>query len=177
MIGMIPAGYPEPMTRPEDRLRSAGLRVTRPRVAVLDVLDEARHTHEHLLVAEVAERVRARIGRVSTQGVYDCLEALTRIGAVRRLDLPGSGSRYESRVGDNHHHLTCRSCGTVADVDCTTGAAPCLEPQQTHGFDLDEAEVVFWGRCAACARDRQSPDPGQGQKHDTATTSTGRTTA
>ncbi|MQW76058.1 transcriptional repressor [Nocardioides sp. dk4132] len=139
------------MTRSEERLRTAGLRVTRPRVTVLDVLDEARRTHEHLLVAEVTERVRARIGKVSTQGVYDCLEALVGIGAARRLDLPGSGSRYESRVGDNHHHITCRGCGVLADVNCVTGSAPCLTPDDPHGFVLDEAEVVFWGWCATCA--------------------------
>ena len=187
MIGVIPDGYPEAMTRPEERLRTAGLRVTRPRVAVLDVLDDARRTHEHLLVAEVAARVRGRIGKVSTQGVYDCLEALVGIGAVRRLDLPGSGSRYESRVGDNHHHVTCRGCGVLADVDCVIGSAPCLTPAETHGFVLDEAEVVFWGWCAACApaaeHGTDADSTALAPREDTANTastaqteSTGRTT-
>ncbi|WP_122816454.1 Fur family transcriptional regulator [Nocardioides pantholopis] len=142
------------MSSPEDRLRSAGLRVTRPRVAVLEVLDEARLTGQHLLVAEVAAQARDRIGSVSTQAIYDCLEALTRVGAVRRLELPGSPARYETRVDDNHHHLTCRSCGVVVDVACTTGSAPCLTPPDDHGFVLDEAEVVFWGQCAACSASR-----------------------
>lgn len=142
------------MSSAEDRLRSAGLRVTRPRVAVLDVLDEARLTGRHLLVAEVAAQARDRIGSVSTQAVYDCLEALARVGAVRRVELPGSPARYETRVSDNHHHLTCRSCGVVVDVACATGETPCLTPADDHGFVLDEAEVIFWGRCAACAAER-----------------------
>ena len=147
----------------EQRIREAGLRVTRPRAAVLGVLDEAREPGRpdggqdggqgggHLLVAEVVAQVKQRLGHVSTQAVYDCLEALTRAGVVRRVELPGSPSRYESRVGDNHHHLTCRSCGVVVDVDCGTTGAPCLQPSDSHGFDLEEAEVVFWGLCPRCS--------------------------
>ena len=133
----------------EDRIRAAGLRVTKPRVTVLGVLDDARATGEHLLVAEVTDRVRDRLGRVSTQAVYDVLDALVREGVVRRVELPGSASRFESRVGDNHHHLTCRSCGLVIDIDCATGSAPCLHPVDQHGFSLDEAEVVYCGLCPA----------------------------
>lgn len=138
------------MQEADERIREAGLRVTKPRLAVLTVLDEARLSGEHLLVAQVADRVRSRFGRVSTQAVYDILEALSRVGVTRRVELPGSASRFESRVGDNHHHLTCRSCGLVVDVDCAAGSAPCLHPEDLHGFSLDEAEVVYWGLCPAC---------------------------
>ncbi|MVA74427.1 transcriptional repressor [Auraticoccus sp. F435] len=131
-------------------LRARGLRVTTSRVAVLEVLREAAPTHEHLSAGAVEERVRARLGNVSTQGVYDCLEALTGAELVRRLEPAGHPALYESRV-DNHHHLVCRSCGLVTDVDCVVGAAPCLHTTDTGGFVVDEAEVTFWGRCASCA--------------------------
>lgn len=139
----------------EQRLRSAGLRVTRPRLAVLAVLDRAGAEGEHLLVADVATRSREILGRVSTQGVYDCLDALSAAGVVRRVELPGSPARYETRAGDNHHHLVCRSCGAISDVDCTTGSAPCLKPSDEHGFDVAEAEVVYWGTCPDCAARRR----------------------
>ena len=132
------------------RLREAGLRVTRPRLAVLAVLDEAGAAGEHLLVAELVDRTRERLGAVSTQAVYDCLDALGRVNVVRRVETAGSPARYEARVGDNHHHLVCRSCGRTVDVDCAVGAPPCLQPSDDHGFVVDEAEVVFWGTCPDC---------------------------
>jgi len=135
----------------EDRLRAAGLRLTRPRAAVLGVLDDARPVRRHLLVSEIAADARDRAGDVSTQAVYDVLEVLVGAGLVRRVETAGSPARYEARVGDNHHHLVCRSCGRTVDVDCVLGAAACLEPSQDHGFVVDEAEVVFWGLCPACA--------------------------
>ncbi|WP_435769741.1 Fur family transcriptional regulator [Nocardioides sp. SYSU DS0651] len=134
----------------EQRLRAAGLRVTQPRLAVLAVLDRAGAEGAHLRVAELAMRVREILGKVSTQAVYDCLEALTAAGVVRRVELPGSAALFETRVGDNHHHLVCRSCGRVVDVDCAPASAPCLHPSDPHGFAVAEAEVVFWGECAAC---------------------------
>jgi Fe2+ or Zn2+ uptake regulation protein len=140
------------------RLREVGLRVTRPRVAVLGVLDNARSEGEHLLVNQIVTRTRARVAGVSTQTVYDCLEALARVGVVRRVKTAGSAARYETRVGDNHHHLACRSCGAIADVDCAVGDAPCLHPSSRHGFVVDEAEVTFWGRCPSCSA-AQAPGP------------------
>ncbi|MEV0273264.1 Fur family transcriptional regulator [Hamadaea sp. NPDC050747] len=130
----------------EEQLRSAGLRVTRPRLAVLDVLDGGGH----LEVDEITRRVRERIDSVSTQAVYDVLGALSRAGLARRIEPAGSPARYEARTGDNHHHVVCRGCGLVADVDCAVGAAPCLDPNTAHGFEVDEAEVTFWGLCPDC---------------------------
>jgi Fur family transcriptional regulator, stress-responsive regulator len=129
-----------------DLLRSAGLRVTRPRLAVLDVLREAGH----LEVDEIATRVRAQLDSVSTQAVYDVLGALSRAGLARRIEPAGSPALYEARVGDNHHHLVCRGCGIITDVDCVVGRAPCLDPNNAHGFEVDEAEVTFWGLCPTC---------------------------
>jgi len=120
--------------------------VTRPRVAVLEVLSEGGH----LEVDDIANRVRGRLDSVSTQAVYDVLGALARAGLARRIEPAGSAALYEHRVGDNHHHVVCRGCGAVADVDCAVGAAPCLEPSTSHGFVLDEAEVTFWGLCPSC---------------------------
>ena len=139
-----------------DRLRLRGLSVTRPRLAVLAVLDEASTRAEHLPVAIIAERARAQLGALSTQAAYDCLEALTRARLVRRIEPAGSPALYEARVGDNHHHLVCRSCGRTADVDCAVGAAPCLSAadQAATGFVVDEAEVIFWGHCPDCADNR-----------------------
>jgi Fur family ferric uptake transcriptional regulator len=130
----------------EEQLRSRGLRVTRPRLAVLEVLAAGGH----LEVDEIATRVRARLDSVSVQAIYDVLGALARAGLARRIEPAGSPARYEARTGDNHHHIVCRGCGMVTDVDCTVGEAPCLEPSDTHGFELDEAEVTFWGLCPAC---------------------------
>jgi Fe2+ or Zn2+ uptake regulation protein len=134
----------------EDLLRSHGLRVTRPRLAVLDVLDKPGH----YTVDEIADRVRSRLDSVSTQAVYDVLSALSRAGLARRIEPAGSPALFEARVGDNHHHVVCRGCGTVTDVDCAVGHAPCLEPSQRHGFEIDEAEVTFWGLCPGCQRQR-----------------------
>jgi Fe2+ or Zn2+ uptake regulation protein len=127
-------------------LRGAGLRVTRPRLAVLEVLRDGGH----LDVEQIAGRVRDRLDSVSTQAVYDVLAALSRAGLARRIEPAGSPARYEARVGDNHHHVVCRGCGEIADVDCTIGQAPCLEPATASGFAIDEAEVTFWGLCPAC---------------------------
>ena len=131
----------------EELLRSRGLRVTRPRLAVLDVLAAGGH----LEVDEITRRVRERLDSVSTQAVYDVLGALSRAGLSRRIEPAGSPARYEARAGDNHHHVVCRGCGAVADVDCTVGHAPCLTPSSTSGFQIDTAEVTFWGLCPDCA--------------------------
>lgn len=139
-------------------MRQRGLRVTRPRLAVLSVLDEAAARSEHVAVAEVAQRARVVLGSLSMQATYDCLGVLTTAGLVRRIELPGHPARYEARVGDNHHHLVCRDCGATTDVDCVVRAAPCLIPADSARFVVDEAEVTFWGRCAACA-DQQSTEP------------------
>jgi Fe2+ or Zn2+ uptake regulation protein len=130
----------------EDMLRAHGLRVTRPRRTVLEVLSEGGH----LDVDDVAGRVRQRLDSVSTQAVYDVLGALSRAGLARRIEPAGSPARYEARTGDNHHHLVCRGCGAVADVDCAVGRAPCLDPADAKGYEVDEAEVTFWGLCPNC---------------------------
>jgi Fur family transcriptional regulator, stress-responsive regulator len=130
----------------EGALRTAGLRVTQPRLAVLDAVRAEPHLDTRTLI----RAARARLGTVSHQAVYDVLRALVDGGLVRRIQPEGSEARYEARVGDNHHHLVCRDCGAIVDVDCTVGAAPCLTPSDDAGFHVDEAEVVFWGRCPAC---------------------------
>ena len=127
-------------------LRAASLRVTGPRVAVLEELRDRPHAE----VDTIATAVRERLGTVSTQAVYDVLKALTTAGLVRRIEPAGHPTRYETRTGDNHHHVVCRSCGAVGDVDCATGHAPCLIPSSTHGFTIDTAEVIYWGTCPAC---------------------------
>jgi len=133
----------------EDLLRGAGLRVTRPRLAVL----RAVHEHPHVHTDAVLGLARAELGSVSHQAVYDVLHALTDAGLVRRIQPAGSVARYEVRVGDNHHHVVCRSCGSIADVDCATGDTPCLTASDDAGFQIDEAEVVYWGRCPTCSSD------------------------
>ncbi|WP_336921975.1 Fur family transcriptional regulator [Aquipuribacter sp. SD81] len=130
-----------------DALRAAELRVTQPRLAVLDAV----HAHPHADTEAVIRAARERLGAVSHQAVYDVLRALTAAGLVRRIEPAGSVARYEARTGDNHHHLVCRGCGVVADVDCAVGHAPCLTASDDRGFVVDEAEVVYWGRCPACA--------------------------
>ncbi|MFI7211058.1 Fur family transcriptional regulator [Micromonospora maritima] len=140
------------MSTGEELLRSRGLRVTRPRLAVLDVLSAGGH----LEVDEITRRVRQRLDSVSTQAVYDVLGALSRAGLSRRIEPAGSPARYEARVGDNHHHVVCRGCGEIADVDCAVGSAPCLDPNVAHGFELDEAEVTFWGLCPTCQARRSA---------------------
>jgi len=128
------------------RLRAAGLRATAPRVAVLaEVAADG-----HLTVDQIATGARRRLGAISTQAVYDALGALTGVGLVRRIEPAGSPTRYETRVGDNHHHVVCRSCGAIADVDCAAGDPPCLSPSDAQGFVIDEAEVIFWGTCPMC---------------------------
>jgi Fe2+ or Zn2+ uptake regulation protein len=127
-------------------LRGASLRVTAPRLAVL----KAVHDHPHASTDSIIGVVRENLGVVSHQAVYDVLHALTAVGLVRRIEPMGSVARYESRTGDNHHHVVCRSCGTVADVDCAVGAAPCLTASDDRGFTIDEAEVIYWGRCPRC---------------------------
>ena len=131
----------------EQMLRGADLRVTRPRVAVL----EAVHAHPHADTDAILTTVRGDLGEVSHQAVYDVLRALTEAGLVRRIHPPGSVARYESRVGDNHHHVVCRSCGVIADVDCAVGEIPCLTASNDNGFVIDEAEVVYWGLCPNCS--------------------------
>jgi Fe2+ or Zn2+ uptake regulation protein len=132
----------------ETMLRDAGLRVTRPRVAVLDALAE----HPHATADVVARAVRRRLSKVSTQAVYDVLAVCVDAGLVRRIEPAGSSARFERRTGDNHHHLVCRSCGRTTDVDCVVGARPCLTPNDDSGYALDEAEIVFWGLCPDCQR-------------------------
>ena len=127
-------------------LRAAGLRVTRPRVAVLTAL----HDHSHADTDSVIGVVRQNLGEVSHQAVYDVLHALTDAGLVRRIQPMGSVARYEARVGDNHHHVVCRSCGAMADVDCAVGDTPCLTAADDSGYEIDEAEVIYWGRCPEC---------------------------
>ena len=147
------------MTSPRDvepTLRDAGLRVTRPRLAVL----AAVHAHPHASTDALIGAVRAEVPGVSHQAVYDVLRALVAAGLVRRIEPAGSVARYEARVGDNHHHAVCRACGAVTDVDCVVGQAPCLSAPDDvgtaagstlAGFVVDEAEVLFWGTCAACS--------------------------
>jgi Fur family transcriptional regulator, stress-responsive regulator len=137
---------------PADELRGAGLRVTAARVALLATVREG----DHLDVEAIASGVRDRVGHVSLQAVYEALHALTAAGLIRRIEPPGSPARFEGRIGDNHHHVVCRSCGVVADVDCATGEAPCLTASDDHGFAIDEAEVVYWGLCPACSTARSS---------------------
>jgi Fur family ferric uptake transcriptional regulator len=133
-------------TDPALVLREAGLRVTRPRLAVLDAVNARPHADTDAVI----EAVRADIGVVSHQAVYDVLRALTDVGLLRRIQPTGSVARYEARVGDNHHHVVCRSCGAVADVDCAVGEAPCLVASDDSGFVIDEAEVTYWGSCPDC---------------------------
>jgi Fur family transcriptional regulator, stress-responsive regulator len=131
-------------------LRGAALRVTRPREAVL----RAVHASAHADTDTILRAARRDLPSVSHQTVYDALRALTEAGLVRRIQPAGSLARYEARVGDNHHHLVCRSCGDITDVDCAVGDAPCLTPSDDHRFSIDEAEVIFWGHCASCSPTR-----------------------
>jgi len=127
-------------------LRKHGLQVTAQRLAVMQAVSQRPHATSD----EVVEDVRATIGSVSRQAVYDALGVFSARGIVRRIQPAGSAARYEGRVGDNHHHLVCRGCGRLVDVDCAVGIQPCLEPTADHGFTIDEAEVVYWGVCPAC---------------------------
>ena len=136
----------------EQMLRGAELRVTRPRLAVLTAVFD----HPHADTASLIEFVREDLGEVSPQAVYDVLRALTEAGLVRRIEPAGDVARYESRVADNHHHVICRGCGAIADVDCAVGDTPCLTASSTHGFTIDEAEVIYWGHCPDCAGARST---------------------
>jgi len=136
----------------ETALREAGLRVTRPRTAVLDVLVE----HPHATADLVGQEVRARLGKVSKQAIYDVLAACVDAGLVRQIEPAGLPALFETRTGDNHHHLVCRACGRTTDLDCATGTQPCLTPSDDAGYAVDEAEVVFWGLCPSCQR-KQEP--------------------
>lgn len=129
-----------------DQLRAAGLRVTSARAAIL----AAVRTGNHMDTDMIARAVREKVGHVTIQAVYEALHALTAAGLVRRVQPAGSPARYELQAWDNHHHLVCRNCGAVADVECATGHAPCLEPASRAGYTIEEAEVTFWGRCARC---------------------------
>ncbi|MDF2143487.1 Fur family transcriptional regulator [Knoellia sp. p5-6-4] len=131
----------------ERMLRGADLRVTRPRLAVLAAVRE----HPHADTDSIIGAVREELPGVSHQAVYDVLRALSAAGLVRRIQPAGSVARYEARVGDNHHHVVCRVCGTIADVDCAVGDTPCLTASGDHGFAIDEAEVTYWGLCPECA--------------------------
>ena len=139
----------------ERRLREAELRVTRPRVAVLSAI----HEHPHSDTDSIITLVRADLGEVSHQAVYDVLRALTASGLIRRIQPLGSVARYEARVGDNHHHVVCRECGAIADVDCASGETPCLTASDDHGYRIDEAEVIYWGLCPDCRRVLDDLDP------------------
>jgi Fe2+ or Zn2+ uptake regulation protein len=139
----------------QQRLRAAGLRVTAPRIAVLEALDDA---DGHITADQVRQAVLARLGSVSVQTIYDILAALTAAGLVRCLETPGHPARFETRVGDNHHHFICRMCGKTIDIDCATGETPCLTPQALpSGFEADEAEVTYWGTCSDCRERPAAP--------------------
>lgn len=131
---------------PADLLRRNGVQVTAQRLAVLAAVSRRPHG----TADDIAEAVRAQIGVISRQAVYDALAVLAEKGLIRRIQPSGSPARYEDRVGDNHHHLICRTCGRTVDVDCAIGAAPCLTPASASGYEIDEAEVIFWGRCPKC---------------------------
>jgi Fur family transcriptional regulator, stress-responsive regulator len=136
---------------PSELLRQRGLRVTVQRLAVLRVVSDAPHVSADV----VAETVRGQIGSISVQAVYDSLSTLTEKGLLRRIQPAGSPARYEGRVGDNHHHLICRDCGRMVDVDCAVGEPPCQMPGEDFGYAIDEAEVIYWGRCPECLDEKQ----------------------
>jgi Fe2+ or Zn2+ uptake regulation protein len=145
----------------EHQLRAAGLRVTRPRLSVLSALTD----HPHADADTIVTAARVLHPPLSPQAVYGVLKALVAGGIARRIEPAGAPALFELRVGDNHHHLVCRSCGAVADVDCAVGAAPCLEPSDTAGFVVDEAEIVFWGLCRDCqVQDSQQGTPAEAEQ-------------
>jgi Fur family ferric uptake transcriptional regulator len=146
---------PPPPSEPTELLRSQGLQVTTQRIAVL----KAAATHPHSTADDLAEVVRGEIGSISRQAVYDSLGVLVDRGLLRRIEPAGSATRYEHRVDDNHHHLVCRDCGTIVDVDCASGPAPCLDVLDAHGFAIDEAEIIYWGRCPECAAVAAATEP------------------
>ncbi|MES2707294.1 MAG: Fur family transcriptional regulator [Verrucomicrobiota bacterium] len=136
------------MTEPAALLRQNGIPVTAQRLAVLRAVSHRPHG----TVDAIAEDVRASIGAISQQAVYDALGMLVKKGLIRRIQPAGSSALYEDRIGDNHHHLICRACGKTADVDCAVGSAPCLTAAGNSGFRIDEAEVIYWGTCPDCLR-------------------------
>src|SRR5262245_58710552 len=142
-------------TDPADLLRERGIQVTAQRLAVLRAVAD----QPHVTADAVAEVVRAEIGAISLQSVYDALGMLVTEGLIRRIQPSGSPARYEDRVGDNHHHLICRVCGRVVDVDCTAGSTPCLTPGDDRGYEIDEAEVAYWGRCPDCLDQARAAPP------------------
>jgi Fe2+ or Zn2+ uptake regulation protein len=146
-----PAG---PQLSSTELLRAAGLRITGPRVAVLESLEAKPHVDAET----VARAVRDRLGTVSTQAVYDVLAALVRTGLVRRIEPAGSAALFERQTSDNHHHVVCRRCGTVDDMECVPVAAPCLTPADSRGFVIDEAEVTFWGICPRCQHEQPAQE-------------------
>ena len=145
-------------TDPAEHLRQHGIQVTAQRLAVL----RAVSGQPHVTADGVAEAVRAEIGAISLQSVYDALSLLVSEGLIRRIQPAGSAARFEDRVGDNHHHLICRVCGRLVDVDCAVGSAPCLSAADDRGYEIDEAEVAYWGRCPDCVaqvREASGADP------------------
>jgi Fur family transcriptional regulator, stress-responsive regulator len=145
----------------EELLRSHDLRVTRPRIAVL----RAVRSHPHADTNSIIDHVRDELPEVSHQAVYDVLAALTRAGLLRRIQPRGSVARYEARVGDNHHHVVCRNCGAVADVDCAVGDSPCLTASESRGYAIEEAEVIYWGLCPQCLADNPTPEHSRKDAH------------
>lgn len=139
---------------PVELLRDRGVQVTAQRLAVL----RAVSGHPHITADAAAEAVRSDIGTISKQSVYDSLNTLAEAGVIRRIQPVGSPSRFEDRVGDNHHHVVCRQCGRLDDVDCAVGYTPCLTASDDHGYVIDEAEVVYWGLCPGCAPGAAAPD-------------------
>ena len=140
------------LTDPADLLRQRGYRVTGQRLAVLRAVSR----EPHVTADAVAETVRAELGSISLQAVYDVLNVLVDVGLIRRIQPAGSPALFEGRVSDNHHHVICRSCGRAADVDCAVGSAPCLTAVDDKGYDIDEAEVIYWGRCPECQSKNQN---------------------
>ncbi|HUF97350.1 MAG TPA: Fur family transcriptional regulator [Ilumatobacter sp.] len=159
MSGGTPFGH-------EALLRSHGINVTAQRLAVLRAVSEQPHS----TADEIDKVVRARIGAISRQAVYDALTAFTNRSLIRRIQPAGSAARYEDRVGDNHHHLICRDCNRMVDVDCAVGYAPCLSAADPSGYEIDEAEVIYWGRCPECAiRLTDASDPSTSATNQRAT--------
>jgi len=140
------------LSDPADLLRERGYRVTGQRLAVLRAVSR----EPHVTADAVAEAVRAELGSISLQAVYDVLGVLVDIGLIRRIQPAGSPALFEARVSDNHHHVICRDCGRAADVDCAVGPAPCLTAVDDKGYDIDEAEVIYWGRCPQCQSNSQT---------------------
>ena len=147
-------------TDPADLLRQRGIQVTAQRLAVF----RAVSGHPHIAADAVAEAVRNEIGAISLQSVYDALGVLVGEGLIRRIQPAGSPARFEDRVADNHHHLICRTCGRMVDVACAVGSAPCLTASEDNGYEIDEAEVVYWGRCPQCVKKAKKKEKSRGQR-------------